>query len=201
MVKIKQLASQKNNKFDLLLITGLTSNLFYSIAYPVIHTICINDMNSKLVSFSSLLSCILATIVINLWLKYSDSLYKTFGISLLLEGICFGMLTFAFIIGKASPATYYLIDCILTATLTRNVISAGNRLKAIRYKDQEREIFDNKTTMYCNIASILGFGFSSLIALSTNIAFVFMWVGISIDNIFYYIVYREENKNYIKDSQ
>ena len=187
---------KKFKNFDLLLLTGFTSNLFYSISYPIIHTICVKDMSSNLLSFSSLLSCILATIVLQVWLKYSDQLYKTFGISLFLEAVAFGLLTLSFLVGKATPSTYYLVDCILTSILTRNVISGGNRLKAIRYKDQEREIFDNKSMMYCNIASILGFGFSSFITLNTKLAFGFMWVGIAIDNIFYYVVYRAENKNY-----
>lgn len=78
---------KKNSKYDALLLAGLTSNLFYSMSYPIVHTICIKDLSSNLLSFTSLLSCILAIILSQAWLKYSDKLYKTFGISLLLEGI------------------------------------------------------------------------------------------------------------------
>lgn len=194
---MKNIVSQKNNKFDLLLITGLTSNLFYSISYPIIHTICVKDLNSNLLSFSALLSSIFAIVILQLWLNHSDKLYyKTFGISLFLEGLTFGILLIAFLLGKITPSIYYVVDCILTSIITRNIISGGNRLKAIRYRNEEREIFDNKSTLYCNIASILGFGFSSIITLNTNVAFTLMWLGIVIDNIFYYIVYKEENKNY-----
>lgn len=194
---MKNIVSQKNNKFDLLLITGLTSNLFYSISYPIIHTICVKDLNSNLLSFSALLSSIFAIVILQLWLNHSDKLYyQTFGISLFLEGLTFGILLIAFLLGKITPSIYYVADCILTSIITRNIISGGNRLKAIRYRNEEREIFDNKSTLYCNIASILGFGFSSIITLNTNVAFTLMWLGIVIDNIFYYIVYKEENKNY-----
>lgn len=189
--------TSKNDKFDLLLVTGLTSNLFYSISYPIIHTICIKDMNSNLLSLSALLSSILTIVIIQLWLKKSDKLYELFGISLFIEGLAFGILLIEFLLKNITPATYYVMDCVLTSTLTRNIMSGGNRLKAIRYKDEEREKFDNKITLYCNIASIIGFGFSTIFTLNTNIAFVFMWIGIAIDNIFYYIVYKKEKKNYI----
>lgn len=187
---------EKNSKYDALLIAGLTSNLFYSMSYPIIHTICIKDLNSNLLSFSSLLSCILAIIISRAWLKYSDKLYKTFGISLLLEGISYAILLVLFLSNKMTPAIYYVCDSILVATITRNIISGGNRLKAIRYQHEEREVFDNKSVLYCNIACVVGFGFSSIITLNTGVAFVLMWFGMVVDNIFYYIIYKKENKDY-----
>ena len=193
---INRLVSHKNNKFDLLLFTGLTSNLFYSISYPIIHTVCVKDLSSNLLSFSALISSIFAIIVTQLWLKYSDKLYEYFGVFLSLEGITFGLLLIGFLLNKVTPATYYVMDCVLTSIITRNIISGGNRLKAIRYRDEEREIFDNKGTLYCNVASIIGFSFSSMYTLNTSIAFIFMWIGIVVDNFFYYVVYKEENKNY-----
>lgn len=186
----------KFKQIDLLLIAGFTSNLFYSISYPIIHTICIKDLSSNLLSFSALLSSIFTIIITKLWLKYSEKLYKTFSISLFIEGLMFGILLIAFLLGKITPAIYYLVDCILTSIITRNIISGGNRLKAIRYRHEQREKFDNKSILYCNIASITGFGFSSFITLNIKIAFIFMWLGIVVDNIFYYIVYKKECKNY-----
>ncbi|MDY2737112.1 hypothetical protein [Intestinibacter sp.] len=186
----------KSKKIDLLLVAGFTSNLFYSISYPIIHTICIKDLSSNLLSFSALLSSIFTIIITQIWLNHSEKLYKSFSVSLFIEGLSFGILLIAFLLGKITPSIYYLTDCILTSIITRNIISGGNRLKAIRYRDEDREVFDNKSTLYCNVASITGFGFSSFITLNTNIAFIFMWLGIVIDNFFYYIVYKKENKRY-----
>lgn len=187
---------EKNNKYDALLLAGLTSNLFYSMSYPIVHTICIKDLNSNLLSFTSLLSCIFAIMLSQLWLKYSDKLYKTFGISLLLEGILYAILLVLFLSNKMTPAMYYVWDSIIMAIITRNIISGGNRLKAIRYRHEEREIFDNKSILYCNISCVIGFGFSSIITLNTNVAFILMWFGMVVDNAFYYLIYRKENKQY-----
>lgn len=187
---------KKNSKYDALLLAGLTSNLFYSMSYPIVHTICIKDLSSNLLSFTSLLSCILAIILSQAWLKYSDKLYKTFGISLLLEGILYAILLVLFLSNKMTPAMYYVWDSIIMAIITRNIISGGNRLKAMRYRHEEREIFDNKSTLYCNISCVIGFGFSSIITLSTNMAFILMWIGMVVDNAFYYLIYRKESKQY-----
>ncbi len=184
------------NKFDLLIISGLFSNLFYSIAYPIIHIKCMQDISSNFMSLSQLISCILAIIISQLWIKYSDKLYKTFGISLVLECVFFGALLVLFLLGLVTPKIYYIIDCILSATITRNIINGGCRLKAIRYEGQNRELYDHKNTVMCNIASICGFLFSSLYTLPTNLAFFLMFIGVSVDNLFYFLVYKETNKNY-----
>ena len=184
------------NKLDLLIISGLFSNLFYSIAYPIVHTKCMQDISSNFMSLSQLISCLLAIIISQLWIKHSNKLYKTFGMSLVLECVSFGALLVLFLFGLVTPKIYYIVDCILSATITRNIINGGCRLKAIRYEGQDRELYDHKNTVMCNIASICGFLFSTLYTLPTNIAFILMFVGISVDNLFYYKVYIETNKNY-----
>ena len=147
-------------------------------------------------SLSQLISCILAIIISQSWIKYSDKLYKTFGISLVLECVFFGALLVLFLLGLVTPKIYYIVDCVLSATITRNIINGGCRLKAIRYQNKDRELYDHKNTVMCNIASICGFLFSSLYTLPTNLAFILMFVGVSVDNLFYYKVYIETNKNY-----
>ena len=89
---------------------------------------------------------------------------------------------------------YLIVDAMLSATITRNIACAVTRLKSIRYHGDKREQFDNKTVLYCNITSVIGFGFSSLYVLPTNLAFIIMFVGIAIDNIFYYYVFKKANK-------
>ena len=182
------------NKPDLLVVGGALSNLFYSVAYGVVHTTCIQYVTPNIVSLASLINCILATVVAKIWLDNSKKLYKTFGLLLAIEGITYGILTLLFLTGLINPGMYLIADAMLSATITRNIACAVTRLKSIRYHGDKREQFDNKTVLYCNITSVIGFGFSSLYVLPTNLAFITMFVGIAIDNIFYYYVFKKENK-------
>lgn len=185
---------KKLNKADPLVIGGALSNLFYSIAYGVVHTTCIQCVTPNIVSLASLINCILAALVAKIWLDNSKRLYKTFGALLIIEGFVYSILTLLFLTKLINPGMYFIFDAILSAAITRNVICAGTRLKSIRYNGDEREEFDNKTVLYCNITSVIGFGFSSLYVLPTNLAFIAMFVGIAIDNIFYYYIFKKENK-------
>ena len=182
------------NKPDPLVVGGALSNLFYSVAYGVVHTTCIQYVTPNIVSLASLINCILATVVAKIWLDNSKKLYKTFGPLLAIEGITYGILTLLFLTGLINPGMYLIVDAMLSATITRNIACAVTRLKSIRYNGDKREQFDNKTVLYCNITSVIGFGFSSLYVLPTNLAFITMFVGIAIDNIFYYYVFKKENK-------
>lgn len=183
----------KHRNVDELLIAGAVSNLFYSMAYPIVHTITMQDINSNIMSFASLVNCIIAMLITRIWLDRSKYLYKTFGTMLVLEGIAYGLLTGAYLTGIATAGMYYVGDAILNALITRNVICGGTRLKALRYKGEEREKFDNKTNYYCYLTSIIGFAFSWKITLPTSIGFIFMFIGIAVDNIFYLRVYKKEN--------
>ena len=186
----------KTKKIDFLIISGLFSNLFYSIAYPRVHTKCMQDISSNFMSLSQLISCLLAILISQLWIKHSDKLYNTFEISLVLECVFFGALLVLFLFGIVTPKIYYIVDCILSATITRNIINGGCRLRAIRYEGQDREMYDHKNVVMCNIASICGYLFSTLYILPIHLAFILMFVGVSVDNLFYFIVYKETNKNY-----
>ena len=52
MVKLKNISQ--------LLIAGGLSNLFYSIAYPIVYTITIQDINSNVMNLASLINCVIA---------------------------------------------------------------------------------------------------------------------------------------------
>lgn len=182
----------KHKNVDELLIAGATSNLFYSVAYPIVHTITVQNINSNTMSFASLLNCILAAIVAKIWLDNSTKLYKSFGFMLKAEVIAYGILTILFLMDIVNPAMYFLSDAIMSAIITRNIICGGTRLKALRYEGETRETFDNKTVYYCNITSVIGYAFSWLVTLPTSIGFIFMFIGIAVDNIFYLRVYRNQ---------
>lgn len=182
----------KIKQADPLVIGGALSNLFYSVAYGVVHTTCMQAVSSNILSFASLINCILTAVITKIWLDYSKKLYKTFGVLLISEAIVYGILTILFVTGAVNPEMYFIFDAILSAAITRNIICAGTRLKSIRYDGDKREQFDNKTVLYCEITSIIGYGFSSIYTMPTNLAFVAMFVGIAIDNIFYYYIFKKE---------
>jgi hypothetical protein len=185
--------SLKNlNKADPLVVGAALSNLFYSLAYPIVHTVTMQGLSSNWVSFASLANCFLASIITKLWLKRSKKLYYFYGIMLGIEVIVYAILTILFLVSVATPAIYYMGDAILSAVITRNIICGGTRLKALRYEGEEREEYDNKNSYYSYITSIIGFAISSFITFSTPIGFILMFVGIAVDNIFYYCAFKEE---------
>lgn len=85
---------------------------------------------------------------------------------------------------------YYIVDTILCSILTKNIICGLNKLKIYRYKDDAREEYDNNVNVACNISSLIGFSISLFLSISKNIAFIFMGIGIVLDNIFYYKAYK-----------
>lgn len=180
---------------DPLVVGAALSNLFYSLAYPIVHTVTMQGLSSSWVSFASL---VLASIITKLWLKRSKKLYYSncfYGIMLGIEVIVYAILTILFLTNVATPAMYYMGDAILSAVITRNIICGGTRLKALRYEGEEREEYDNKNSYYSYITSIIGFAISSFIVFSTPVGFILMFVGIAIDNIFYYYVFKKEGVN------
>lgn len=182
----------KNKKIDWLVFAGGLSNLFYSVAYPIVHTVTMQSINSNIMSLASLINCVITAIITKIWLSKSEKYYKYFGLLLFLEAITYSILTLLFIGNLATPKMYFIGDALLSALITRNIICCGTRLKAFRYNHKEREEFDNKTTYWCNITSIIGYGFSFLITLPMKIGFVCMLIGIVVDNIFYYYVWKKE---------
>lgn len=179
-------------RFDWLVFAGGCSNLFYSIAYPIVHTVTMQNINSNILSFASLINCVITAIITKIWLEKSEKYYKYFGILLFVEALTYSTLTILFLCDIATPRMYFIADAVLSALITRNIICCGTRLKAFRYNHKEREEFDNKTTYWCNITSVIGYGFSFLITLPMKIGFIFMLIGIVVDNIFYYYVFKYE---------
>lgn len=180
-----------NNIFkDDLLIGNFLSNLFYSIAYPTIHFILISDVTEKLISANQIIICFAGIIFPIIWNQKSDRLYKKYGYLLSLEGILYSLLIVAILFSVITPRMYYLVDTILFSILTKNIICGLNKLKIYRYKGNTREEYDNNVNIVCNISSLIGFSISLIVSISKNIAFIFMGIGIVLDNIFYYKAYK-----------
>ena len=114
---MKMNSLKRLRKADPLVIGAAVSNLFYSLAYPIVHTITMQGIDSKWLSFASLANCFLASIITKLWLKKSKELYYFYGAMLGVEVIVYGILTVAFLGGVASPSMYYMGDAILNAVV------------------------------------------------------------------------------------
>ena len=130
-------------KFDLLIISSIASNLFYSLSYPIVHTYLMSFVDSRTVSICSLMSCVIVALVNKLWLRYSKKLYKYFKHLLIIETIVYSILVGMILSNSISPYTYYIFDTLLFATITNNIICGGVKLKSLRYQGEEREKFDN----------------------------------------------------------
>ena len=181
-------------KFDLLIISSIASNLFYSLSYPVVHTYLMSLVNPRTVSICSLISCIIVASVNKTWLKYSKKLYKYFKHLLITEAIVYSALIGMVLSNAISPCTYYILDTLLFATITNNIICGGVKLKSLRYQGEKREKFDNTINYWANISCIIGFLISSIVTFSWEIGFIIIFISVVIDNGFYYIAYEETKK-------
>lgn len=180
-----------NNIFkDDLLVGNFLSNLFYSISYPTIHFILISDVTERLISVNQIIICFTGIIFPILWNQQSDKLYRKYGHLLSLEGILYTLLIISILFSIITPKMYYIVDTILCSILTKNIICGLNKLKIYRYKGDAREEYDNNVNVACNISSLIGFSISLFLSISKNIAFIFMGIGIVLDNIFYYKAYK-----------
>lgn len=175
---------------DELLIANFLSNLLCSLSYPTIHYVLIKDVGEKMISLNSIIMCICGIVFPLFWNKHSDKLYKKYGYLLTLEGVLYSLLTFAVIFGAINTKFYYIADTLLFAVITKNIICGTNKLRALRYKEKEREEYDNNVGIVANVSSLLGFTINFLINLNTNVAFFIMGIGLVIDNIFYYRAYK-----------
>jgi hypothetical protein len=165
------------------------STLFYSLAYPSIQKIVIEAISYKLIALNSIIICIGTIIIGHAWNKYKDFLYKYYLFFLILEIICYMAAIFGAIVFN-SYFGYYLADTLIFATISKNIIIGANTLKARKYNEEEiRNKYDNNVQIYASIATLIGSGLCLLIELPIWLSFIAMFLGVSIDNIFYGIEY------------
>ena len=72
---------QINKNKDKLLIAGFSSSLFYSIAYPIVHTVTVSAITSNLLSIASLLNCVLTVLITKIWLSKGKFFIELFPFS------------------------------------------------------------------------------------------------------------------------
>ena len=177
---------------DKVIIANFLSNLFYSASYPAVHSYLMKTVGQRMISVNSLFACIGGIILPIIWNKYSDKLYKKYGAMLVTECIIYILILIMLLTNRMGLITYYILDTIFFALVTKSIICGGNKLRAKRYSNEaDRVKYDNNSQMASNISKIIGFGISAIFTLSMKQAFVLSTIGICIDNIFFYLAWKE----------
>lgn len=176
---------------DKLLVSTFLSNLFYSMASPIVQYELVSNVGSKLISINSICLCISGILCPILWNKYSNKLYKKYGFFCNAETILYTLICFLFIFKYISPIIYYVLDTLFYCLVTKNIICGNNKLKILRYVNNEREEYDNNMQLMSNASSLIGFTISLISNFSINTGFILITIGICLDNFFYYSVWKE----------
>lgn len=180
---------------DFMVQACLWSNLFYSMSYPFIHVYLMRQVSEKLVSVNQVFSCICIIIINSLWNKRSNNLYKLFPLIMMIEAVSYLILNLAIIIGVSDGVTYYIVDTLLFCLISRNMICGANKLRSLIYIGDSREKYDNTIPIAASIATLIGGTIAIIVNIPINVAFMISWVGLSIDNLFYYLAYRKNQKS------
>jgi hypothetical protein len=185
-------------KLDGMLLATFISTLFYSASYPFIHKVIISNISEDIIALSQIINCISIVFFGFVWNKLSRKLFKFYPMFCILE-------TFLSVSSTVVAVTtdnilaYYIMDTLIFAIVTRNIICGGNKLRALRYNTETaREHFDNNNLSANATATIVG----SIVAMILKLDFISMlWVatvGNAVDNIFYIFIYRSCKKEMVK---
>lgn len=184
---------------DKLVLSSFISGLFYALAYPTIITKLISEVGSKIVSFNAICISIAGIFIPIMWNKYSDTIYKKYGYLFIVETITYSIICVCVILNIISIKSYYILDTILFCIVSKNIICGNNKLKVLRYKDKERETFDNNISLVGDASSLVGFIISFILNIPINIAFICITIGICADNFAYFISWKKSIKIKMKE--
>ena len=178
-------------KLDGMLVAACLTTIFYSATYPRIYQEVMRNLSADWIALQRIIICGSTVLFTSIWLRQSKRLFPLFPWLCVLEAVCtIGVAVW--VTTGGSVASYYFLDTMVFALITRNLSCAGARLRALRYTTQSsREGFDNKQDAVMAVATITGsvlaiildFDFTSLIWLAT--------VGNIVDNVIYIGVYHK----------
>ena len=180
MIRIKNL--------DAMLLTSFISTLFYSASGPCINKTLMLYVSEKHIAASQLTSCLGTVIFGFLWDKKSEKLFNYYAVFCIIE-IIFEVVATTLVVTTSNIIAYYILEMIIYAVITRNIICGGNLLRSLRYRDETRAKYDNNYNIATAVASIIG----SLLAIKFDLSFVAMiiiaTIGNVIDDLFYIGIY------------
>lgn len=183
----------KRKKIDGMLLATFLSTIFYSATYPYIHKEIMQVASETIIAVNQVVNCISIVAFGQLWNKTSK-LFQCYPALCVCETLL-GIVSSLIATFTGNIIAYYIIDTLIFAIVTRNIICGGNKLRALRYNTETaREHFDNSNLSANATATIIG----SALAMSLKMDFISMlWlatVGNAVDNIFYICIYKKEIK-------
>lgn len=176
---------------NLMLSANFLSTLFYSMSYPYIYAETLKAVPKGYISFEQILQCVGTVILCAVWNRYSDRLFRYYGLFLWLE-IAADTILFADVIIRNNLKFYFLLNVVIYAVITKNLICGGTKMRAVVHDSQTlRERYDNNSNIVNSAASLLGAGISVLFQISITSLFVLAFAGNIIDNVFYLYIYSQ----------
>lgn len=176
-------------KIDGMLLATFLTMIFYSATYPYIHKEVMMVATDDFIALNQIINCVSIVFFGSLWNKKSDKLFGYYPIFCILEMI-FGIMTAVYAIISQDILSYYILDTIVFAIITRNICCGGIKLKTLRYKsEKERECFDNNNNSVSSLATIIGSVLAMFLRLDFNIMLCLATLGNMIDNVFYIVIF------------
>lgn len=163
------------------------STIFYSIAYPAIEKKIIDAISYKMIAVNSIVICLATILIGKLWNKHKDILFNYYNHFLIAEALCYVFATILAVVFEKYLG-YYILETLIFSVISKNIVMGGNTLRARKYNDEhERNKYDNNIQIYASIATLIGSGLCLLIELPIWLSFISMFLGVTIDNVFYFI--------------
>lgn len=186
---------------NMMLLASFLSGLFYATSYPYIYAELIKVVPKLYISLEQIIACLGTMIFCGLWNKYSDKLFQYYHLMLFAE-IFADVALFADVLIRKDLKFYFLLNIIIFAVVTKNVICGGTKMRAkVHPKENLREQYDNNLAIVDSIATLGGAGMAMIFTFDLKILFILALTGNIIDNFFYLYIYfkvrnlKEENKN------
>ena len=178
---------------DLMIQATFASTLCFCIAHPQVHLMLMRGIDSKFMAMQGIVIS-LATICCNsAFNKWGDKIFKLFPYLCIVEVIAYGVVVPLIAFGFITPKVYYVLDMVAYACITRNMVCSGNRLRRLIYDRETREKYDNSAPIANASACVLG-GAIAMLTFPVWLSWIFLFIGISVDNVFYFIIYKKTVK-------
>ena len=176
---------------DLMLVGYFLSMLFYSCSYVFIYQVIVQAVPRSFLGIEQIVGCVSTIIFCKVWNKYSDRLFRYYRLILWLE-IIFDAALFADVIIRGDLKFYFMLNILIMAIITRNLICGRTKMKAkVNPTEKLREKFDNNSQIADSAATIIGATTAIIIPFSLNTLFVLALIGNCIDNVFFLYIYHK----------
>lgn len=181
-----------NSKLSKLMLTAnLISTLFYSTSYPYIYAEAIKVVPHTYIGIEQIVSCLGTIVFCKIWNTYSDKLFRYYDAFLWLE-IVADIVLFADVLIRQNLNFYFLLNVIIYAVITKQVICGGTKMKArVHPTEKLREQYDNNASIVNAIATLIGAGVAMIFDFDLTLLFVFAFVGNAIDNVMFLYIYKQ----------